>query len=282
MAGGTRPTNMSFVPDLVPPPKLATAHWFVFQQGRLLVHAETARAPLIADPSELGFSTERSIFVGSLHGEPSFALEVEGDRPAPEGMVWEGLRPLFMRYEPAQIAAAARAAQLVDWDRDHRFCGRCAAPTVHAEHERVRTCPACGLNAYPRISPAMMALVKRGRELLLARSPRFPGAMFSALAGFVEAGESVEETVLREVREEVGVEVANLCYFGSQSWPFPNSLMLAFVCDYAGGEITPEEGEIAEAAWFDVDALPQIPMPVSIAGKLIRAVAEELRREHPR
>ena len=270
---------MTFIPQIIPPASFAAARWFVFQQGRLLVHADSAEVPRLADPAEFGLAVQRRIFVGSLGDEPSFAAEVDSDSPPPEGMVWEGLRALFMRYDAASIAAAGRAVQLVDWDRNHQFCGHCATPTQHSTHERGRACPNCGLTAYPRISPAMMALVTRGRELLLARSTRFPGAMFSALAGFVEAGESIEDTVFREVREEVGVEVANLRYFGSQSWPFPNSLMIAYVCDYAGGDIMPEEGEIAEAHWFDIDALPMIPPTISIAGKLIRSVVEKLQRD---
>ena len=132
-------------------------------------------------------------------------------------------------------------------------------------------CPSCGLLTYPRISPAVMVLIRRGDELLLARSPHFRSGMYSALAGFVEAGETVEHAAVREVREEVGIEIANLRYFRSQPWPFPDSLMLAFFADYAGGEITPDPAEIAEAGWFPIDALPTLPDPVSIARRLIDA-----------
>lgn len=268
---------MTFIPQIVPPASFTAARWFAFHNGRLLVDAESAEVPRLADPAQLGLAVQRCIYVGCLHDEPSFAVEVAGDGAAPDGMVWENLRAVFMRSGDCVIAAASRAAQLIDWDRDHQFCGRCATPTRQLEHERSRQCPNCGLMAYPRISPAMMALVTRDRQILLARSTRFPGGLFSALAGFVEAGESIEDTVHREVREEVGLEVANLRYFGSQSWPFPHSLMIAYVCAYAGGAITPAEDEIAEAAWFDVEALPTIPPTISIAGRLIRAVAEELR-----
>ena len=132
-------------------------------------------------------------------------------------------------------------------------------------------CPACGLLAYPRISPAVMVLVERGDDLLLARSPHFLPGVFSALAGFVEAGESVEQCAAREVREEVGVEIARLRYFRSQSWPFPNSLMIAFFADYAGGEITPDPAEIEAAGWFPRKALPPLPDQASIARHLIDA-----------
>lgn len=267
---------MSFVPTIVPPAAGSPAHWLVFSQQRLLVDAETGDFPRLADAAVLGLTLRRSIFVGELDGEACFAFETAAEAVAPPGMAWEGLRALMRRYDAPRFAVAGRASQLVDWDRDHGFCGRCGTPTTPLAHEHARICPSCALTVYPRIAPVIMALVKRGRELLLARGPHFPPGMFSALAGFVEAGEGVEDTLLREVREEVGIEVSALRYFGSQSWPFPNSLMLAFVCDYAGGEITPQAGEIAEAGWFDCASLPTIPSPASIAGQLIRAVAAEL------
>jgi NAD+ diphosphatase len=141
---------------------------------------------------------------------------------------------LFSVLEDAHFALAGRALQLLQWDRDHQYCGRCGTPTVPRAEERARQCPACGLSAYPRVAPAVMALVRRGRELLLGRSPHFPPGMYSALAGFVEPGESLEQCVAREVEEEVGVRVANLAYFASQPWPFPHSLMIAFVCEWVG------------------------------------------------
>jgi NAD+ diphosphatase len=210
---------MAFIPLIVPPAAFVTARWFVFQKGRLLVHNESADVPRLADLAELGLAVQRNVFLGSLHGEPSFAVEAEADCPAPEGMAWEGLRGLFMRYDEAHIAAAGRAV------RGGRLgsrpsASRRATPTVRHEHERGRECRSASWWPNPRIAPAMMALVKRDRQLLLARAARFPEGMFSALAGFVEAGESVEDTIIREVREEVGVEVGNLRYFGSQSWPF--------------------------------------------------------------
>jgi NAD+ diphosphatase len=122
-----------------------------------------------------------------------------------------------------------------------------------------------------------MALVRRGSEILLARGPHFPPGMYSALAGFVEPGETLEQCVLREVEEEVGVRVSRIRYFASQPWPFPNSLMIAFVCDWESGELRPQEGEIEEAKWFDVLQLPKLPSRISIARRLIDAVVGELR-----
>ncbi|HZP86354.1 MAG TPA: NAD(+) diphosphatase, partial [Burkholderiales bacterium] len=162
--------------------------------------------------------------------------------------------------------------------RSHLYCGRCGTRTVAKTTERARQCPSCSLTVYPRIAPAVMALIRRGDELLLARSPHFAPGMYSALAGFVEPGESLEQCLHREVKEEVGVEVTNLRYFSSQPWPFPHSLMIAFNCDYASGEITPEPGEIESAGWFGLDNLPVLPNRISIARRLIDATIEELQR----
>jgi NAD+ diphosphatase len=186
---------------------------------------------------------------------------------------------LFFRLPDPLMALAARAFQVVDWDATHRYCGRCATAMRDRDGERARECPACGLVAYPRVSPAMMALIIRGREILLARAPRFPGAMYSALAGFVEPGETIEDCVRREVREEVGVEVDDLRYFGSQSWAFPHSLMIAFTARYAGGELQLDPNEIADARWFAIDALPDLPSPMSIARRLIDATVAHLRSD---
>jgi NAD+ diphosphatase len=122
----------------------------------------------------------------------------------------------------------------------------------------------------------MMVLVTRGRELLLARAPRFPPGMYSALAGFVEPGETIEDCIRREVREEVGIEVRSPRYFASQPWPFPHSLMIAFTCDWAGGEIRADELEIEDAKWFRITGLPQLPQPISIARRLIDAAVLEM------
>jgi NAD+ diphosphatase len=180
--------------------------------------------------------------------------------------------------DDAHFALAGRALQLLEWDRTHQFCGRCGTATVPKTAERSRECPACGLAAYPRVAPAIMALVRRGaEEVLLARSPRFPPGMYSALAGFVEPGETLEQCLEREVEEEVGIRVANVRYFASQPWPFPHSLMIAFVADWKSGEIRPDPLEIEAAEWFSVRALPQLPNPISISRRLIDAVTNEMK-----
>jgi len=202
--------------------------------------------------------------------------DASGTVRLPDGLRSAGLRSWFGVVDDATMSIAMRAVQVLEWDRTHRFCGACGTPTGNADGERAKRCPACGLTVYPRISPAMMVLVTRGRELLLGRGLNFPAGRYSALAGFLEAGETIEEAVHREVREEVGVEVSNLRYFGSQSWPFPNSLMIAFRADWAGGDVRADPAELADAGWFAPDAMPQLPPRTSIARALIDATLAEL------
>ncbi len=216
-------------------------------------------------------------FLGTLDDVACIALALPDDAPEPAGLRYVGLRTLFLRVPDAMLALAGRAFQVVEWDRTHRFCGRCGTPTRAKADERAKECPKCGYVAYPRVSPAMMALVTRGREILLARSHRFVNGVYSALAGFVEPGETIEDCVRREVREEVGVEVDGITYFASQSWAFPHSLMIAYTAEYAGGDLRLEDAEIADARWFKLDALPPLPPNVSIARRLIDATVARLR-----
>jgi NAD+ diphosphatase len=203
----------------------------------------------------------------------------------PSGISLAGLRSLFGKLPEELLAIAGRALQVVDFHRTHRYCGACATPTETDDDERARRCPRCGTVAYPRIAPAMMVLIKRdtaaGRELLLARGTRFPGVFYSALAGFVEPSESIEGCVHREALEEVGVRVRNLRYFGSESWPFPHSLMIAFIADYDSGEIVCQPGEIGDAQWFSLDNLPPLPLPISISRRMINQAIAEVAPEHP-
>jgi NAD+ diphosphatase len=186
-------------------------------------------------------------------------------------MAFHGLRRLWGALDDAAWRLAGRAFQVVEWDRDHRFCGRCGTATRRGDKpgELARNCPSCGLQHYPRISPAAIVLIQDGDRLLLARSPHFAPGVYSTIAGFVDPGESLEETVVREVREEVGVELRNVRYFDSQPWPFPHSLMVGFTAEYAGGEIVIDPTEIEDARWFTPHDLPKLPAPLSIARRLI-------------
>jgi NAD+ diphosphatase len=271
-----------FTPLIAPiAPVTGEVIWFIFRDDQLLVRTgeTSADVPVCADPAGLGVAIVRHQYLGVLGGRHCFSAEAAADAPAPDGFSWSGLRPLFGALDDAYFALAGRAIQIMDWDRSHQYCGRCGAPTEAGTAERVRICAACGHLHYPRVAPVVMALVRDGDRLLLARSPRFPREMYSALAGFVEAGESLEQSLAREVREEVGLEIANARYFSSQSWPFPHSLMIAFTCDCAGGDIRIDPAEIESAQWFGVDELPRLPHSYSIARRLIDATVSAIRAE---
>jgi NAD+ diphosphatase len=251
-------------------------HWFVFRGSELLVRVDDQAARLPRE-EELEVSLADPHAVGELLGEICWTVELDAAAEPPEGMTFFGLRRLWGLLSEEAWRLAGRAVQIVDWDRNHRFCGRCGTPTERHPAERSRVCPRCGLQHFPRLSPAVITLIEDGERMLLARSPHFAPGVYSTLAGFVEPGESLEEAVVREVREEVGVELTDLRYFSSQPWPFPNSLMIGFVARYAGGEIRPQEDEIEDARWFTRDDLPVLPGPMSIARRLIEDFLERVK-----
>lgn len=251
----------------------ANAYWILRHEHRLLTLPPDAAGAIfpLAGPAEFAVG---ALPVGEWAGRPCLAVDVE-NVPEIKGLEATPLRAIYEIAGGELFMLAGRAVQLLDWRKHHRFCGQCGTPTARQGSEFAMACPACGLAVYPRISPAIMVLVRDGDRLLLARSPRFKPGVYSALAGFVEPGETLEQCAAREVREEVGIEIANLRYFASQPWPFPNSLMVAFFADYAGGEITPDPAEIEAAGWFAADALPLLPDRVSISRRLIDAALSE-------
>jgi NAD+ diphosphatase len=263
-------------------------YWFCFEAGKLLVAKGTSgpEIPRQSAAQALPLQIGSAYCIGRLGDVVCWAATIEPmPSSLPAGFTLEPLRALFGGIPEELLAVAGRALQVVEFHRTHRFCGACSSPTEAHDDQRARRCPSCAAVTYPRIAPAMMVLVKRdtaaGRELLLARGARFPGAFYSALAGFVEPSESIEDCVHREVREEVGIRVRDLRYFGSQSWPFPHSLMIAFVAHYDGGELVCEPGEILDAGWFPLDRLPLLPLPISIARRLINHVIAEVAPDHP-
>jgi len=268
-----------YIPRLTPPEQLGEpALWFAFRKTEILVlnGSERPAMPSCIDLSEHGISPLRKQYLGLYAGQHCYAAEVSESQQLPADWSALGLRDLFGLVETTLAALSGRAYQIIAWDRNQQYCSRCGTPTEPRRNERSRACPNCGFVSYPPISPAIMILVTYGRKLLLARKAAFPAGRYSALAGFVEPGEMLEDTVIRETREEVGVEISNIRYFGSQPWPFPHSLMIAFTAEYAGGEITPDGVEIEEAHWFEPDQLPKLPPPVSISRRMIDAVSAQL------
>ena len=202
---------------------------------------------------------------------PLWAVEAA----VPDGETWTPLRTLLAEAEPAQVKCAVRAAELASWRAAHRFCGACGSATVRRPDQVVFDCPACGMEFWPRVTPAVIMLVHRGDEVLLVRHTRYSAPIFSCVAGFVETGETLEEAVAREIAEEVGLSVGTPRYFASQAWPFPHALMTAFFVPWVSGEPRPDGREIAEARWFRRDALPAMPPPLSIARRLVRVHFED-------
>ena len=226
--------------------------------------------------------------LGSLGDRVCLAIDGT-DRAAPHGTRWCDLRTLHGLIDESLWAIAGRAVQIVEWDRTHRWCGRCGTPTVPAVGERARHCPRCELRAYPRVSPAVIVLVTRGEhegQALLAWGTHRARPSYSTLAGFVEPGETLEQAIAREIGEEVGIAVAEIRYFGSQAWPFPHQLMVGYRARYAGGELVLQESEIRDARWFtpaEVEQAAAIRGGFSIAGQLIDGwLAEQAARDGAR
>lgn len=251
-------------------------NWFVFQNGELVFLLNNQINPLTAEILTY-FQTlfSRQFNLGIYQHTPCFCAEIPKSITLPSEFATLPIRKAFENLGDAWYSPLAKAHAIIAWDRNHQYCGHCGAPTYHNVGNFERLCTNCGLGAYPRISPSVMVLIQKGDDLLLARSPHFLPGAYGLIAGFVEAGESLEEALHREVMEEVGLAIKNVTYFGSQSWPFPDSLMVGFIADYAEGEINIDNVEIIEANWYRYDNLPGYPSTsVSLARKLIDYVVD--------
>jgi NAD+ diphosphatase len=264
--------TMLFTPEFKPPSKAPEiALWFLFRGQSLLMRREEdgCFVPNTSDLDDLDLVPIQQQFLGTLDNHPCYVAEVEDEGQISDAFEFMNLWILFRMLEQDVMRVAGMANHLVQWSRNHRYCGKCGALTENKRDERAKTCPRCGLINYPRLSPAIIVAVVKDSQILLANSQRFPTKLYSVLAGFVEPGETLEECVKREVLEEVGIAVKNIRYFGSEPWPFPDSLMVAFTAEYDAGEIRIDNTEIADAGWFSSDSLPEIPPRISIARQLI-------------
>ncbi len=215
--------------------------------------------------------------LGTYNDIPMEVVEVNGPETLPDPYVWLPLRPALETLYPHAFNLLARAHQVLSWDKNHRFCGRCGIPTQLNGGGFEKHCPSCHLSFYPRISPSIIVLIRKGDQILLARNANFLPNVYALIAGFVEAGERLEDAVHREVYEEVGLQVKNIRYFDSQPWPFPDSLMIAFTADYAGGEIELRDGELEAAGWYNVDNFPGLPSSaISVSRKLIDSFVQSV------
>ena len=213
------------------------------------------------------------------NGNDIYAVDISGTTDdiniGYKSLIEYDLRHLLAISEPDDIVLMGRANQLLHWIRSNKYSGYSGELNKFNVKEQALHCPSTSLMIYPQIAPCVLAMVTRGNEILLARNNLFPEGLFSVLAGFVEVSESAEETVEREVMEEVGIRVKNIQYVGSQPWPFPSQLMLGYKCEYESGDLVIDEDEIVEANWYTVDKLPYVPPTTSLSGKLISSFVED-------
>lgn len=244
---------------------------FAFRNHELLIKSagQAVEIPRIEEIPPLHPKSVVRRYVGAFDERPCFSVALSDDFTLPPGMELTGLRRLFGLLKDELFVLAGRSFQIIQFEQRHRFCGQCGAPTEFKKDEYAKICPDCNLVRYPGVFPAIIVAVIKDGHILLARSHRFPKGRYSVLAGFVEPGETLEACVRREVREEVRLEVKNIRYFGSQPWPFPNSLMIGFTAEYAGGEIVIDNHEIVDANWFAASSLPDVPGRPTIARQLI-------------
>lgn len=223
------------------------------------------------------FESENNFYCFAESTESCYLIAEKNKITENVGYIKTHLRATWNVLDKNSFLLACRANHLDHWRKTHYYCGVCGHENKNKIDEQALMCSRCKHISYPRISPCIIVLIARGKKILLARSPHFPEKMYSTLAGFVEPGESLEETVHREIFEEVGLRVSTLKYTGSQPWPFPDSLMIGFTAEYLSGDIHIDKKEIEDAQWFDIDALPQLPPLMSIGREIIEGYVKGLR-----
>lgn len=261
-----------YEPDFIVPSNAGLdTQWFLFDKRRLLVKFSNDKVsiPTAEDIKVLGLQTEPSLYLGTLDNHLCFTGYLDSHIELPDQFRFEELRSLFGQIDDYSYLLSGRAVHILDWYQNHRYCGKCGTLNDDKADERAKICPSCGTIVYPTICPAIIVAVEKGDSILLAHAAHFANNMYSVIAGFVEPGETLEDCVKREIKEEVGLEVKNIQYFGSQPWPYPNSLMIGFTAEYVSGNITIDQKEIDDAGWFTVHNLPQLPKSISISRSLI-------------
>lgn len=263
-----------YEPDFTKPEELEDNAWVLILAEKKILMTKTEDKYHLPRMKELiGRITDINAmeYIGRYDGFTCYCIKLS-DEP----LLSEDLEPVELREitkytgDSGLFILAGAANHILHWRSVNRYCGCCGSKTMDKPDERAIICPDCGNTVYPRISPATITAIFRGKQILLAHNRNFNKDMYSLVAGYVEPGETLEHCVEREIREEVGIRVKNIRYAGSQPWPFPDSLMLAFTAEYESGEIAVDNVEITDAGWFEADHLPLIPSIDSIAGRLIR------------
>ena len=291
-ASDRRPDKAWIARQLAAPDSLALALW----NGRPLVEPRKEGGHQIAYlparmAEELSEGGEQLLFLGLWKETAVFALDLDGEaNPADGGPLagmgaFEDLRRVAMSLPPGDAAMVATAKAMFEWRRRHRHCAACGEPTVAVDGGWKRLCPACEAEHFPRTDPVVIMLPYHGDRCMLGRQEAWPKGMFSALAGFLEPGESIEEACARELNEEAGLHAVKVRYHSTQPWPYPSSLMIGLIAEVEDEEGTPDQTELSEVRWFTREEAKQLiagqiegtfaPQPLAIAHQLIKAWVEE-------
>ncbi|RTE85708.1 MULTISPECIES: NAD(+) diphosphatase [Gammaproteobacteria] len=265
-------------PDVLPQPQ-TPVFWIMVEGNQVIdtLDREGQFSPPLLPAEQVPEANERyTARIGEYEGIDVFLFVREENTPMLETWALKPLRECLLASTEGWFNLAARGCQIAGFLKTHKFCGQCGQEVSQDRDELAVVCGYCGLTSYPRISPVIIVGIYRGRDILLARGVRHPEGLFSVLAGFVESGETLEDTLHREVFEESGITVKNVEYISSQPWPFPHSLMTGFIAEYSGGELTLEPEELEEGGWFDIDDLPMTPPERTIAGRLIREIQSRI------
>lgn len=252
--------------------------WFILKEHDILLIQKSNQwhLPNYEDLANIENLLLNKYYLGSLRGIDCFAADINEKMITLPFLQFKSLRQAYHDISEELFTISAKAKQIICWDKLFQYCTQCGKPLIISTKERAKVCQDCQQIFYPTISPAVIMLIYKGNEMLLARSAHFTSAMYSTLAGFIEPGESAEEAVAREVFEEVGIHIHKIQYFASQPWPFPNSLMLGFYAEYHSGELKIDSNEIEDAKWFSFNNLPTLPSPASIARKLIDSFLDNM------
>ena len=235
------------------------AYYFIFNDERELFLTENERIPTSFEDIDIDFK----LYIGKFRNKDAFVINAKTNA---------SFYPLHEVYNISKdiYLIASKAVLVRDWYISHQFCGRCGTKTILDEKDMMLKCPSCGQMHYPRIAPAIIVAIRKDDELLMAKHSYHDNIRYALIAGFVEPGESIEDAVHREVAEEIGIKIKNLQYKNSQSWPFPNSLMLGFEAEYESGDIKVDGDEILIAKWFKKDEIIRYSSDISISDWLIQ------------